>query len=102
MSPHDLAARIRAGTSPTILDVRSRAEFDGGHVPGAVHIPFWNISARLGEIPGAKTDPVVVYCGHGPRAWMAGAVLKRRGYSKIEYLDGHWSAWKEAELPQDN
>jgi 3-mercaptopyruvate sulfurtransferase SseA len=33
---------------------------------------------------------------------MAGAVLKRRGYSKIEYLDGHWAAWKDAELPQDN
>jgi rhodanese-related sulfurtransferase len=99
MSPADLLARIRAGTAPVILDVRSRGEFDAGHVPGAIHIPFWNVSGRLAEIPGAKSDPVVVYCGHGPRAWIAGAALKRRGFTNVTYLDGHMSGWQEAKLP---
>jgi rhodanese-related sulfurtransferase len=102
MTPEALLARIRAGTAPTILDVRSRGEFEAGHVPGAVHVPFWNVGARLGDIPGSAADPIVVYCGHGPRAWMAGAVLKRHGYTDVSYLDGHMSGWRLAGLPEVN
>jgi rhodanese-related sulfurtransferase len=100
MTAEELLARIRAGTAPTVLDVRSRGEFEAGHVPGAVHLPFWNVGARLGEIPASAADPIVVYCGHGPRAWMAGAVLKRHGYTDVSYLDGHMSGWRQAGLPE--
>ena len=99
MGPDELLARIRAGTAPVILDVRSRGEFEAGHVPGAIHIPFWSVSNRLQDIPGAKADPLVVYCGHGPRAWIAGAVLKRRGFTGVTYLEGHMHGWHEAGLP---
>jgi rhodanese-related sulfurtransferase len=100
MTADHLLAAIRAGTAPTILDVRSRAEFEAGHLPGAIHLPFWQVGARLGEIPGVKTDPIVVYCGHGPRAWMAGAVLRRRGFTDVGYLEGHMSGWHSAGLPE--
>ena len=53
-----------------------REEFSQGHVPGAINIPFQSIGRRVDAIPGSRQDPVVVYCGHGPRAWMAGAVLR--------------------------
>lgn len=93
-----LLARIDAGTAPTILDVRSRREFATGHVPGALHIPFWAVLMRISEIPTPRLEPVVVYCGHGPRAYAAGAALRLQGFRHVVYLKGHMSTWKQAGL----
>ena len=96
MIASDLLTRISAGTAPTILDVRSRGEFTRGHVPGALHIPFWKLLERPPGIPMSPDDPLVVYCGHGPRAWLAGAALRRRGFRRVVYLEGHMSRWRRA------
>jgi rhodanese-related sulfurtransferase len=103
MTPQDLHERITAGNAPKILDVRSRWEYRQGHVPGAVFIPFWAIQflgpllAR--RLPARRDETVVVYCGHGPRAWMAGASLRLRGFRDIQYLDGHWAGWNREHRP---
>ena len=107
MTPGELLARITAGNPPTILDVRSRREFARGHVPGAVHIPFWTIVNPWRRNPQPLLDKLarsasgapdgqslVVYCELGPRAWLAGALLGRRGFGRIEYLDGHMFRWR--------
>jgi outer membrane protein assembly factor BamB len=97
ISPDELAKRIADGTAPVILDVRSKREFDQGHVPGAVHVPFWQVGRHWRQLE--RESPLVVYCGHGPRAYMAGAALKRRGFDKIIYLAGHMKKWKAMKLP---
>jgi len=94
--PSELATRIAAGTAPVILDVRSRREFDRGHIPGAIHIPFWRIGAHLDRIPAKGDDEVVVYCGHGPRAAWAEAALRRHGYRRVLDLIGHWAGWRKS------
>ena len=86
--------RIASGTAPVILDVRSRAEFARGHVPGARHIPFWRVSRHIEAIAAARDAEVVIYCGHGPRAIMAGRALRRNGFTRIVHLDGHFSQWR--------
>jgi rhodanese-related sulfurtransferase len=91
-----LAAQIESGSAPAILDVRSRAEFSHGHVPGAVHVPFWQLSRRVDRIPSSPDATLVVYCGHGPRALLAGALLRRRGFRDVVYLAGHFSQWRSA------
>src|SRR5687768_14169013 len=93
-----LARQIAEGTAPCTVDVRSKMEFEEGHVPGAVHIPFWQMATRWRELPVARDGPVVVYCGHGPRAYIAGAVLKRRGF-KVSFLSGHMTKWRALKLP---
>lgn len=93
-----LLADIDAGSAPAIVDVRSRMEFLRGHVPGAIHVPFWLLPWRLGSLPARPTDPVVVYCGHGPRAWWAARVLGARGFSRVMLLRGHFSRWRKAGL----
>ena len=95
MSPHELSTRINAGNPPAILDVRTPGEFEKGHVPGAVNVPFNQVRKRAAEIPGARDEELVVYCGHGPRAYVAGAMLRRLGWQKISYLKGHWAKWKD-------
>ena len=93
LSPSVLLRRIDAGTAPTILDVRSRSEFTHGHVPGAIHIPFWLVSRRLDQIRATREAELVVYCGHGPRAMMAGTLLRLHGFTRVVYLAGHFTEW---------
>jgi rhodanese-related sulfurtransferase len=101
VAPVRLLEAIAAGTAPAILDVRSRWEFRRGHVPGAIHIPFWLMPARISDVPVSKNSPVVVYCGHGPRAWLARVILRSTGFSDVALLEGHMSAWKQLGLPEE-
>ncbi len=99
ITPDALAAKIAAGAAPCTVDVRSKLEFDEGHVPGAVHIPFWQMAVRWKELMVARDADVVVYCGHGPRAYLAGSVLKRYGFTHVRFLTGHMKKWKTMNLP---
>ena len=91
-----LLDRIESSAAPVILDVRSRVEFARGHVPGARHLPFWRISRRIGDLSIPVDAELVVYCGHGPRAVIAGRALRRKGFTRIRYLEGHFSRWRGA------
>ncbi len=93
ITPAELEARIEAGDPPAILDVRSTGEFADGHIPGAAHVSFWDVVAGA-AVPSPPEQEIVVYCGHGPRAYLAGAALKRRGYTRITYLTGHITRWR--------
>ena len=98
IGPAELLALIDRGTAPLVLDVRSRAEFARGHVPGARHVPFWR--AQLDADAASDRDqPIVVYCGHGPRAAFAARALRRQGFSHVRLLRGHWSKWQRAKGP---
>jgi rhodanese-related sulfurtransferase len=94
IDPADLSERIREGRAPVVIDTRSGAEYAAGHVPGAVHIPFWSMPWRARDVPAQKDDEIVVYCGHGPRAMMAAAALRRHGFARVRLLRGHWATWR--------
>jgi len=96
-----LLGQIDSNTAPVILDVRSATEFADGHLPGAINIPFESVAARADALPGPRQSPVIVYCGHGPRAWMAGAALRRNGFTNVSYLAGHFSKWRTAGLREE-
>ena len=53
VEPSDVAPRVEAGDGPLIVDVRETAEWDQGHLPGAVHIPRGFLESR---IAGAAPD----------------------------------------------
>lgn len=101
VTPDALLASIRSGSAPVIVDVRTQREYDRGHVPGAIHIPFYALLAREDEIPGPRTEEVVVYCEHGPRAGVAKLALRLAGFTDVRYLDGHMSGWKARGLPTE-
>ena len=98
ISAADLGQLIDQGTAPTIIDVRSSREYQAGHIPGAIHMPFWSALFRVDEISAAKDELVVVYCAHGPRAGFGKFALRRAGYTQVLYLDGHMSGWYKAGL----
>jgi rhodanese-related sulfurtransferase len=100
--PHQLLLHIQAGNAPLVIDVRSKREFEAGHVPGAAHVPFWQMAVAAARIPGRKDQPLVLYCGHGPRAYIAGAALRSAGFSRVQYLAGHMKRWRDLGLPLES
>jgi len=99
MQQNDLLAQIKQAQAPVIVDVRSDAEYQNSHVPGAIHIPFWSAFTTDKLDNTEKTKTVVLYCEHGPRAGIAKLALSWSGFEDIRYLAGHMTAWKKAGLP---
>jgi len=94
ITTQELADRIRSGSAPAILDVRSDGEFADGHIPGAIHIPHGDLSERMGELPIQHDGELVVYCKSGLRAGWAEKTLSDAGYTNVRDLKGQWKAWK--------
>lgn len=99
----ELLEQIHSDSPPTIVDVRSRGEYETSHVPGAVHIPFYSFLGGADEVPAASSqnETLVVYCEHGPRAGLARAQLWFGTDRPVRFLEGHMVGWKADGLPVD-
>ncbi len=93
----DFAGLAAAWGAPglALLDVRRPDEWQGGHLAGAVHIPFWELEARIGDVPAGE---VWVYCHSGLRASISASILDRAGRSVV-YVDDNWTRAAEIGLP---
>jgi len=85
----------------TILDVRSREEFEGpdGRVSGSLLIPLPELETRAGAIPGDR--PVVVVCHSGSRSALATQQLLKAGRSQVANLRGGLARWSAEGYPLD-
>ncbi|QDV22359.1 rhodanese-like domain-containing protein [Aureliella helgolandensis] len=72
-----------------VIDVRSQAEWDAGHVPQAIHIPHTEIADRIAEFTKDKQAKIVVYCAVGGRAGKAKTALMDLGYLNVENAGGY-------------
>lgn len=79
-----------------ILDVRSDAEWNSGHIQGAVHVFGGNLPKRTDEVP--RNAPVNVICGSGYRSSVAASVLARAGYKSVFNVVGGMTAWNHRRL----
>lgn len=70
-----------------VIDVRTKEEFDEGHVEGSKNIPLQNISAHIEEIK-ALGKPIVACCRSGARSGSAATILKQHGVDAIN--GGPW------------
>jgi hydroxyacylglutathione hydrolase len=89
----ELAAAVSAGRVG-LLDVRSRAEWAAGHLPGAANVPLGELDARWDEIP--RGLPVVVQCHTGARAAIAASLLRARGMADVYLFGGGFAEWSAA------
>jgi rhodanese-related sulfurtransferase len=88
------ARELIAESSPAIVDVREREEWDEGHLPGAVHVPRGHLESRIESAAPDKSRPVLVYCAAGNRSAFAAKTLEELGYEHVVSLAGGFTDWK--------
>ena len=95
MGPADLKYFMDEGEVPNIIDVREEKDFESGHIPGAVNVPYeqWKTTKLL-----SKKKVNVVYCYTAICHLSARAALyfSAKGYPVIE-LEGGIEGWKDYE-----
>ncbi|MGH7580749.1 MAG: MBL fold metallo-hydrolase [Gemmatimonadales bacterium] len=96
ISARELSERLEAGTA-TAVDVRSRAEWEAGHVPGAINIFAGEIADRLAELPRGR--PLAVHCQGGTRSAIAASLLDAHGIGEILDQPGGFAEWEREGLP---
>jgi len=77
-----------------ILDVRTKAEYAGGHLKGSVNIPLQSLESGLSKLKKDKT--VVTCCASGARSSMAKSILQRNGFAEV-HNGGSWTNLKQYE-----
>ena len=82
-------AKERMDENPELilLDVRTQAEFDEGHIPGAVCLPVEMIAADM-PFPFSKDAEILVYCQAGRRSADAAAKLRKLGFADVSDIGG--------------
>jgi phage shock protein E len=73
-----------------ILDVRSKGEFNGGHIKGSINISVDTLSNNLDKLKD-KNKPIITCCASGMRSASAKSILKANGYTQV-YNGGGWSS----------
>ena len=71
-----------------ILDVREQDEYDEGHIPGAILIPYTQIAEKAEEVLTDKDQLILVYCRSGRRSKIAAEALAELGYTNIKEFGG--------------
>ena len=90
----DVDALHRRRDELQVLDVRERQEFDEGHIPGSVNVPYHDLAGIPGEIDAA--GPVAVICSSGQRAAVATSLLQAHGARQvIRVAGGGVGTWRE-------
>jgi hydroxyacylglutathione hydrolase len=79
-----------------LLDVREASEWNEGHAPGAMHIPYEELHARAGELAGDRA--IITYCAGGVRSSLAASILEAAG-RHVANMRGGFTAWRNADLP---
>lgn len=104
-SVRDVHSCLDAGT--VLIDIREPAEYQRGHIPGAVLLPRGLLEFEIlpllekRGIEEVVNADIVLYCGTGGRSALAAKSLDDMGFRNVRSMDGGIVAWAEAKLPLD-
>jgi rhodanese-related sulfurtransferase len=107
-SPTDRPASLDASSlrellnrpgAPRVLDVRTPAEFETAHIPGAYNVPLDTLREHRGDLLAHLDEDVVLVCRSGQRAAQAEGSLAAAGLPNLRVLDGGMLAWESAGAP---
>jgi rhodanese-related sulfurtransferase len=91
---------VESNVSLIIVDVRTREEYDSGHIEGAILIPVSELEGRINEL--SKEEELLIYCRTGNRSSNSVNILKANGYTKIFHMNDGIIAWIQAGYPTVN
>jgi rhodanese-related sulfurtransferase len=124
VNPSDIVAKAKAtikectvtdvndclGADTIFIDIREPAEYQRGHIPGAVLLPRGLMEFELHSLVERcrkdmnlppEDQPIVLYCGTGGRSALAALAAEQLGYRNVKSMAGGIVAWAQAQLPVD-
>jgi rhodanese-related sulfurtransferase len=97
VGPTDAVRLMNQGA--LVLDVRSRDQYDAGHVIDARNVPSADLSQSVETLKKYREKPVLTCCETGMTASAAARTLREQGFSKVASLRGGLQAWRAENLP---
>ena len=94
-----LQQRLDSADAPRVLDVRTPAEFETAHIPGAYNVPLDTLREHRAELRRHLDQDVVLVCRSGARAEQAEQALADAGLPGLRVLDGGMVSWEAAGAP---
>ena len=88
ITAEDAKKIMDSGEEHIILDTREQDEFDSGHIPGAILIPYTEIENKAEEMLPDKDKLILVYCRSGRRSKIAAESLSKLGYTNVKEFGG--------------
>ncbi len=91
-----------------IVDARTSAFYDSGHIPGALNLSRTNFARDYlhlqSQLDQSKSSPVIVYCSGGEchDSRMVASALITLGFSQVRIFTGGWDAWTAASEPVEH
>jgi rhodanese-related sulfurtransferase len=97
MASAELKAMLDDNPDAVVLvDIRSAADFEAGHIEGAYHSAWADLGAVMEKIPTNRQ--VVIVCYSGQTASQALGALRLAGFTNAKVLTGGMNGWKGAGL----
>jgi NADPH-dependent 2,4-dienoyl-CoA reductase/sulfur reductase-like enzyme/rhodanese-related sulfurtransferase len=80
-----------------LIDVRTEAEFENGHIPGAINIPVDELRDRMNELP---KETLYLYCQVGQRGYLAQRILQQHNFDTYN-LSGGYALWSQINAEEE-
>ena len=100
VEPTALSRELSRRAAPQLIDVRSRAEWTNGHIPGSLNVSISELQKPFGALHLDRERAVVAICLSGHRSVPAVRLLARHGFPTVRQLAGGMLAWRRAGLPE--
>jgi rhodanese-related sulfurtransferase len=97
VGPSDAVRLLNQGA--LLLDVRTQAEYDSGHIIDAKHVPQEQVAQAAETYKRFKEKVVITCCESGARSGAAARVLRAQGFTKVVNLAGGLASWRAESLP---
>lgn len=93
------ATRVMNREDGVVLDLRTAKEFDAGHIPNAVNIPFSELATRIKELNKHIDSPLILVCKAGQHSSAASKTLTANEFADVRRLNGGMVEWTGANMP---
>ena len=93
ISSQQLAGYQSAKEDFVLLDIRTEAEFEAGHIRGAQWFPRGKLEYYIQEVVQDPNSRIILYCRTGGRSALATLTLKDMGYTNVVDLEGGFKEW---------
>lgn len=88
----DLQVMISTGVDFTLIDLRNKEQYDEGHIPGALSIPYPELPSRLEGFN--KGEKIILYCKSGPWSRVSYRDMLKKGFTNVKILQNGIVGWK--------